>query len=125
MIGPAKEGNRPPMWKVPEKKQERQQSRGNGLQNRMRYRSVPTRACSTSSGASAGGLVAVLENDTMHQLFLPWPVSLELPLRATELRSFLGGSRNSSKYCVGWRLPAILAAAGLEPLQMIAVYPSS
>lgn len=65
-----------------------------------------------------GGLVAVLENDTLHQVFLPWPVSLELPLRAAELRSFLEGSRNSSKYYVGRRLPAILAAAGLEPLRM-------
>ena len=65
-----------------------------------------------------GGLVAVLENDTLHQVFLPWPVYLELPLRAAELRSFLDGSRNSSKYYVGRRLPAILAAAGLEPLRM-------
>jgi SAM-dependent methyltransferase len=65
-----------------------------------------------------GGLVAVLENDTLHQVFLPWPVRLELPLRAAELRSFLAGSRNSSKYYVGRRLPAILAAAGLEPLRM-------
>lgn len=65
-----------------------------------------------------GGLVAVLENDTLHQVFLPWPVRLELPLRAAELRSFLEGTRNSSKYYVGRRLPAILAAAGLEPLQM-------
>jgi SAM-dependent methyltransferase len=65
-----------------------------------------------------GGLVAVLENDTLHQVFLPWPVRLELPLRAAELRSFLEGSRNSSKYYVGRRLPAILAAAGLEPSRM-------
>jgi len=65
-----------------------------------------------------GGLVAVLENDTLHQVFLPWPVSLELPLRAAELQSFLEGSRNSSKYYVGRRLPAILAAVGLEPLRM-------
>lgn len=65
-----------------------------------------------------GGLVAVLENDTLHQLFLPWPVSLELPLRAAELRSFLEGSGNASKFYVGRRLPAILAAAGLEPLRM-------
>jgi SAM-dependent methyltransferase len=65
-----------------------------------------------------GGLVAVLENDTLHQVFLPWPVSLELPLRAAELRSLLEGSRNSSKYYVGRRLPAILAAAGLQPLGM-------
>lgn len=65
-----------------------------------------------------GGLVAVLENDTLHQVLLPWPVSLELPLRAAELRFFLEASRNSSKYYIGRRLPAILAAAGLEPLRM-------
>ena len=65
-----------------------------------------------------GGLVAVLENDTLHQVCLPWPIALELPLRAAELRSFLEGSENSSKYYVGRRLPAILAAAGLEPMGM-------
>lgn len=65
-----------------------------------------------------GGVVAVLENDTLHQVLLPWPVELELPLRAAELRSFLEGSRNSGKYYVGRRLPALLAAAGLEPLRM-------
>jgi hypothetical protein len=65
-----------------------------------------------------GGLVAVLENDTLHQVLLPWPVHLELPLRAAELRSFLERGRNSSKYYVGRRLPAILAEAGLEPLRM-------
>jgi ubiquinone/menaquinone biosynthesis C-methylase UbiE len=65
-----------------------------------------------------GGLVAVLENDTLHQVFLPWPVHLELPLRAAELRSFLEGGPNSSKYYVGRRLPATLAASGLEPVRM-------
>ncbi len=65
-----------------------------------------------------GGIVAVLENDTLHQVFLPWPVRLELPLRAAELRSLQEGSGNSSKYYVGRRLPAILAAAELEPLRM-------
>lgn len=65
-----------------------------------------------------GGLLAVLENDTLHQVLLPWPVALELPLRAAELRSFQDESRNSTRYYVGRRLPAILAAAGLEPLSM-------
>jgi len=65
-----------------------------------------------------GGIVAVLENDTLHQVFLPWPVRLELPLRAAELRSLQEGSGNASKYYVGRRLPAILAAAELEPLRM-------
>jgi SAM-dependent methyltransferase len=65
-----------------------------------------------------GGLVAVLENDSLHQVFLPWPVHLELPLRSAELRAFSEGSRNASKYYVGRRLPAVLAAAGLSPLGM-------
>ena len=65
-----------------------------------------------------GALIGVLENDTLHQVFLPWPVHLELPLRAAELRSFIEGSLNSSKYYVGRRLSATLAAAALEPLQM-------
>ncbi len=65
-----------------------------------------------------GGVLAVLENDTMHQVFLPWPARLELPLRTAELRSLQRGTRHPSKFYVGRRLPAVLAAAGLEPLQM-------
>jgi ubiquinone/menaquinone biosynthesis C-methylase UbiE len=63
-----------------------------------------------------GGIVAVLENDTLHEVCLPWPVYLELPLRAAELRFFLEESQNSSKYYVGRRLPNVLAEAGLEPM---------
>ena len=64
------------------------------------------------------GIVAVLENDTMHQVLLPWPVHLELPLRVAELRALSEETRNPSKYYVGRRLPAVLAAAGLEPLKV-------
>lgn len=64
-----------------------------------------------------GGVLAVLENDTLHQVFLPWPVRLELPLRAAELR-FLEMGESSSKYYVGRRLPDLLASAGLEPVRM-------
>ena len=63
-----------------------------------------------------GGVLAVLENDTVHQVLLPWPVGLELSLRAAELQAFRDQSRRPSKYYVGRRLPAILATAGLEPL---------
>ena len=63
-----------------------------------------------------GGVVAVLENDTLHQVLLPWPVQLELPLRAAELRALVDTSRRPSKFYVGRRLPAVLAVAGLEPL---------
>ena len=65
-----------------------------------------------------GGIVAVLENDTMHQVFLPWPARLELPLRAAELRALSEDTHNPSKYYVGRRLPAVLAEAGLEPTKM-------
>jgi ubiquinone/menaquinone biosynthesis C-methylase UbiE len=63
-----------------------------------------------------GGILAVLENDTMHQVFLPWPASLELPLRTAELRALERGTRHASKFYVGRHLPAVFAAAGLEPL---------
>ena len=65
-----------------------------------------------------GGILAVLENDTMHQVFLPWPARLELPLRTAELRSLERETRHPSKFYVGRHLPAVLAAAGLEPLKM-------
>jgi ubiquinone/menaquinone biosynthesis C-methylase UbiE len=63
-----------------------------------------------------GGIVAVLENDTMHQVFLPWPVSIEVPLRAAELRALAAETSNWPKFYVGRRLPSVFAAAGLEPL---------
>jgi SAM-dependent methyltransferase len=65
-----------------------------------------------------GGQVAVLENDALHHVILPWPVALELPLRAAELRAFQAAGRAPRGFEVGRRLPAILAAAGLEPLRL-------
>lgn len=63
-----------------------------------------------------GGIVAVLENDTMHQLLLPWPSEVEIALRAAELKGFCRESARPSKYYVGRRLPAVFGEAGLEPL---------
>ncbi len=63
-----------------------------------------------------GGIVAVLENDTMHQVFLPWPVSIEVPLRAAELRALAAETVNWPKFYVGRRLPSVFAAAGLAPI---------
>lgn len=65
-----------------------------------------------------GGIVAVLENDTMHQVLLPWPVGLELPVRAAELRALSEETHNPGKYYVGRTLPGVIAAAGLEPLSV-------
>ncbi len=63
-----------------------------------------------------GGLVAVLENDTLHQLLVPWPAEIETALRGAELEALHDQSREPDKYYVGRRLPAVLAAAGIEPL---------
>ena len=68
-----------------------------------------------------GGIIAVLENDTLHQVFLPWPVSLEIPLRAAELQALSREESNPSKFYVGRRLPAVFASAGLEPLAMTTI----
>lgn len=63
-----------------------------------------------------GGIVAVLENDTLHQLLLPWPAPLEIALRAAECQTLCQESGHPEKYYVGRELPQVLAAAGLEPL---------
>lgn len=63
-----------------------------------------------------GGILAVLENDTLHQVLLPWPSHLEIALRAAEFVELARQSHHPGKYYVGRRLPAVFAAAGLEPL---------
>jgi SAM-dependent methyltransferase len=63
-----------------------------------------------------GGIVAVLENDTLHQVLLPWPTELEIALRAAEYVDFCRESEAPGKYYVGRRLPSVFAEAGLEPL---------
>lgn len=69
-----------------------------------------------AAAAKPGGIVAVLENDTLHQLLLPWPIHLEIAVRAAELLAFSQESHKPSKYYVGRQLPAVFAEAGLEPL---------
>lgn len=63
-----------------------------------------------------GGMVAVLENDTLHQLFLPWPSELELAIRAAEMAALAEESQRPAKFYIGRRLPSLFAEAGLEPL---------
>lgn len=62
------------------------------------------------------GLVGILENDSLHQISLPWPIRLEIPLREAELRSFMDESRHVSKFYVGRRLPSVLASGGFDPI---------
>jgi SAM-dependent methyltransferase len=77
----------------------------------------PTAALREMSAAvRPGGFVAVLENDTLHQLMLPWSPQLELAVRAAELACLFDEQPSAEKYYVARRLPALFADAGLEPL---------
>jgi SAM-dependent methyltransferase len=60
-----------------------------------------------------GGTVAVLENDTLHQLVLPWPVEVELAVRKAELEALAERGDSPSKYYVGRRLSGLFDDAGL------------
>ncbi|HWE37350.1 MAG TPA: methyltransferase domain-containing protein [Isosphaeraceae bacterium] len=60
-----------------------------------------------------GGVVAVLEDDTLHQVLLPWPVELELAVRQAELLGFAEESKRPRKFYVGRRLRGVFEAAGL------------
>jgi len=60
-----------------------------------------------------GGVVAVLENDSLHQALLPLPSHLELLLRTAERSALTEESDKPEQYYVGRRLPALLSSAGL------------
>lgn len=60
-----------------------------------------------------GGVVAVLENDSLHHVLLPWPVEIELAVRAAELVGFAEESDRPRKYYVGRQLCEVFRQAGL------------
>lgn len=64
--------------------------------------------------AQRGGRVAVLENDRLHHLLLPWPAALELQLRQAELRALRRETRRPQRFYVGRRLLHLFRRAGLR-----------
>ncbi len=60
-----------------------------------------------------GGLVAVLEDDSLHQVLLPWPVDVELAVRMAEWAVLRAQVPNPTKFYVGRRLITLFAEAGL------------
>jgi SAM-dependent methyltransferase len=60
-----------------------------------------------------GGVVAVLEDDTLHEVLLPWPVELELAVRRAELVGFLEESKRPRKFYVGRHLRGVFESSGL------------
>ncbi len=53
--------------------------------------------------AKPGGLVAVLEDDTLHQVLLPWPIDVELAVRTAEWAALVDQSAHPRKFYVGRR----------------------
>ncbi len=64
-----------------------------------------------------GGIVAVLESDTLHQVLLPWPVEVELAVRIAERAGFAGESQSPRKFYVGRRLRQVFETAGLRDVR--------
>jgi hypothetical protein len=63
-----------------------------------------------------GGYVAVLENDTLHQILLPWPATLELAVRRAQLRAFEIDQAGQAldRFYIGRSLGGLLRQCGLE-----------
>jgi ubiquinone/menaquinone biosynthesis C-methylase UbiE len=58
------------------------------------------------------GTAAVLENDTLHHVLLPWPVELELALRSAELAALAQETGHPRKFYVARRMARLLRSAG-------------
>ena len=68
--------------------------------------------------ARPGGVVAVLEEDAIHQLILPWPEELELAVRRAELEALAERADGRGSYYAGRRLSQWFRAAGLEEVRV-------
>jgi ubiquinone/menaquinone biosynthesis C-methylase UbiE len=64
-----------------------------------------------------GGRVALLENDTLHQLLLPWSVELEQTVREAEWRAVRRCSSDAARFYIGRNLQRILCEAGFTRCQ--------
>jgi ubiquinone/menaquinone biosynthesis C-methylase UbiE len=61
-----------------------------------------------------GGVLAVLENDFFHQVLLPWPVDLEVPILKAVQTASRASYGSSTKLAPVRRLPKIFAGAGFH-----------
>jgi hypothetical protein len=64
--------------------------------------------------ARPGGTVAVLENDTMHEVLLPWPAELELAVRQAEWATLRSQGAKLGKYYIGRFLARHFQSAGFK-----------
>lgn len=61
-----------------------------------------------------GGRLAVLEDDTLHQVLLPWSADLELRVRQAEWAAHRDADRPADRYYVGRELGQLVAEAGFS-----------
>jgi ubiquinone/menaquinone biosynthesis C-methylase UbiE len=64
--------------------------------------------------ARPGGTLAVFENDTLHQVVVPWPAELELAVRQAQLRALAARTPATAKYFIGRDLCGTFSEVGLE-----------
>jgi SAM-dependent methyltransferase len=67
-----------------------------------------------------GGCVAVLENDTLHHLLLPWPAELELAVRQAQLQALAArnAEQGADKFYIGRNLCGVFRQVGIEPCEI-------
>jgi ubiquinone/menaquinone biosynthesis C-methylase UbiE len=61
-----------------------------------------------------GGMVAVLENDTLHHMLLPWPAELELAVRQAQLAALEQETTMTGRFYIGRNLCSTFETVGLE-----------
>lgn len=59
-----------------------------------------------------GGRAVILENDSLHELILPWPVDLELAIRSAQWRALRAAKKHPNKRYLGRRLVSVLRGLG-------------
>lgn len=64
-----------------------------------------------------GGCVAVMENDSLHHLVLPWPADVELKLRTAQLSALSAQRGDEARFYVGRQLVTLFEAHGLRDVQ--------
>lgn len=65
-----------------------------------------------------GGVVAVMEDDTLHRVVLPWPIEVELAVRSAEWEALQAKARRPHKFYVGRHLVPVFREAGLVDLRV-------
>jgi SAM-dependent methyltransferase len=64
-----------------------------------------------------GGILAVLEDDSLHHVMLPLPIDLELDILQAEFASFSTGPVPAARYYIGRWGTTLLAQAGLRDIK--------